>query len=93
MMRISDFILNGFASGFDIIDPEDMLTPTEMDNHPSASSTRPLYSEVAKQVLVEIEEGNYIVTDTKPELIIPLGAIPKPDGGIRLIHDCSRTVI
>ena len=26
----------------------------------------------------------------KPELISPLGAIPKTAGGVRLIHDCSR---
>jgi hypothetical protein len=43
-------------------------------------------------VRVEIEEGNDIVTNKKPELNSPLGAIPKPDGGIRLIHDCSRPV-
>jgi hypothetical protein len=42
----TDFMLNGIASGFDIIDHEATLTPTEMDNHPSASSTCPLYSEV-----------------------------------------------
>ena len=45
---------------------------------------------VQQQILSEIEEGNYVVCDHKPELISPLGAIAKPKGGIRLIHDCSR---
>ena len=43
-----------------------------------------------KQVLSEISEGNYVICDSKPDLITPLGAIPKPAGGVRLIHDCSR---
>ena len=38
----------------------------------------------------EISVGNYRVCENKPRLISPLGAIPKPTGGIRLIHDCSR---
>ncbi|VDI59236.1 Hypothetical predicted protein [Mytilus galloprovincialis] len=28
--------------------------------------------------------------DEKPKIISPMGVIPKPGGGIRLIHDCSR---
>ena len=26
------------------------------------------------------------------DLLSPLGAVPKPTGGIRLLHDCSRLV-
>ena len=34
--------------------------------------------------------GNYEVVSTPPEIISPMGVIPKPDGGVRLIHDCSQ---
>lgn len=44
---------------------------------------------VEKQILSEIAEGNYIVRTVKPTIVSALGAIPKPDGGIRLIHDGS----
>ena len=34
--------------------------------------------------------GNYEVVSDPPDIISPMGAIPKTDGGVRLIHDCSR---
>ncbi|CAC5365434.1 unnamed protein product [Mytilus coruscus] len=43
-----------------------------------------------QQILTEIENGNYIFVNTPPKIISPLGVIPKPDGGVRIIHDCSR---
>jgi hypothetical protein len=30
------------------------------------------------------------LTESSLRIISPLGVIPKPDGGVRLIHDCSR---
>ena len=41
-------------------------------------------------MLKEIENGNYVFCDTPPKIISPMAAIPKPDGDVRLIHDCSR---
>jgi hypothetical protein len=38
----------------------------------------------------EIANGNYIPAESPPTIVSPLGAIPKADGGVRLIHDCSR---
>ena len=32
---------------------------------------------------------NYEVVSHPPDIICPLGVIEKPDGGVRLIHDCS----
>lgn len=46
--------------------------------------------EVEAQILEEIAEGRYLVTQEKPTIVSALGALPKPDGGIRLIHDASR---
>ena len=48
------------------------------------------YDAVKCHIVTEITEGNYVVSDVKPELISPLGAIPKSNGGVRLIYDCSQ---
>ena len=85
-----EFLLNGIEKGFDIIDPNCVPSPVEMKNHISASVKNPNFQKVHAQVLVEIENGNYQEVDTPPIIVSPLGAIPKPDGGVRLIHDCSR---
>ncbi|CAC5380695.1 unnamed protein product [Mytilus coruscus] len=59
-------------------------------NHPSAKPGSPFYEQAHQQILTEIENGNYIFVNTPPKIISPLGVIPKPDGGVRIIHDCSR---
>lgn len=85
-----DFILCGIKNGFDIIDPCSKPTPVFLKNHPSARPSAPLYKKATKQIMTEIENGNYIEVTNPPTIISPLGVIPKPDGGVRLIHDCSR---
>ena len=40
------------------------------------------------QILTKIENGNYLFA--KKIIISPLGILEKTDGGIRIIHDCSR---
>ena len=49
----------------------------------------PLYDRASKQILHEIGMGNYEVVTEPPDIISPLGVLEKPDGGVRLIHDCS----
>ncbi|CAC5355477.1 unnamed protein product [Mytilus coruscus] len=56
----------------------------------TASPNNPLYEKAHTQVLNEIGCGNYKFTSSDPCIISPIGVIPKQDGGIRLIHDCSR---
>ena len=63
------------------------VVDAEVDNYSSALSNRDL---VEKQILEEIAEGRYVVTETKPTVVSALGAVPKSNGGIRLIHDCSQ---
>lgn len=58
-----------------------------MDNYRSAINRRP---QVEKQLRDEIAEGRYIICQDKPPLVSALGAIDKPNGGIRLITDCSQ---
>ena len=82
--------MSGIKNGFDIIDPEAEPSRVELDNHPSASIGSKHFDRANAQVCLEIENGNYIKVDQPPIIVSPLGAIPKPDGGIRLIHDCSR---
>ncbi len=81
-----DFLLRGIANGFDIIDPDAKVTALELNNHASALKES---NKVLTQIKEEVSLGNYQVTDTRPTIVSPLGAVPKPDGSIRLIHDCS----
>ena len=84
-----EFILNGNKHGFDIIDTDANPEPVECSNHKSAQPGSPLYDQVTAQVLKEIQIGHYEVVSEPPRIVSPMGVIPKPDGGIRLIHDCS----
>lgn len=81
-----EFLLQGVKQGFDIIDPNAKTTALELNNHASALKAG---DQVLAQIKEEVSLGNYQVTDTRPTIVSPLGAVPKPDGSIRLIHDCS----
>ena len=61
-------------------------------NHPSARPAGKLYDKATAQVVHEIENGHYVVCDKPPKIVSPTAAIPKPDGHVKLIHDCSRPV-
>ena len=86
----SDFLLKGIQNGFDIIDENVVITPVQLPNHPSAKPGSELYEKATDQVLSEIQCGNYVICDSPPKIVSPMAAIPKPEGGVRLIHDCSR---
>jgi len=65
------------------------FTPVEMENY--SSTQDPKYKAlVQKQIEIELVEGRYEIVKEKPIIISALGAIPKSNGGIRLIHDASR---
>lgn len=85
-----EFILGGIKNGFDIIDPDTNISNVKCRNHPSAQPSSVLYEKASKQVLKEVELGNYVICDEPPIILSPMAAIPKPDGDVRLIHDCSR---
>ena len=86
-----DYIVNGLKHGFYIVD--DVTEIDQRDVHVKNGSsvlhpnTRRL---VEDQVLLELNHGRYVVTETKPSIVSALSAVPKSDGGIRLIHDFSR---
>lgn len=85
-----NFLLCGIKNGFDIIDSDADPSQARCNNHPSAQPNSPLYAKATEQINIEIQNGNYIEIHEPPVIISPLGVIPKPDGGVRLIHDCSR---
>ena len=84
-----EFLLDGIRHGFHIIDPNVSLAPAEVQNYHSATSelSRSL---VESQITSEITEGHYLPVAEKPTIISAIGAILKPSGKYRLIHDCSR---
>ena len=69
------------------MDNDSVLTSAEVENYSSALSNR---DKVETKIIEEIAEGRYVVTQEKPTVISALGAVPKPNGDIRLIHDCSQ---
>ena len=74
------FILEGLYKGFGIIDRDANPIPARCDNHPSARPGSPLYERTSEQVLNEIHMGHYEVVQKPPDIISPIGVIPKPDG-------------
>ncbi|CAC5420024.1 unnamed protein product [Mytilus coruscus] len=88
----SEYLLQSIESGFDIVTSAANELPSGIvgKNHPSASPNNPLYEKAHLQILNEIECGNYVFAEKTPRIISPLAVIPKPDGGVRIIHDCSR---
>ena len=85
-----EFILHSLIHSFDTIDKDSVPSTIHCDNHTSAKPGSPLYKKACEQVQKEIEMGHYEVLSDPPTIISPIGVIPKPDGGVRLIHDCSR---
>ena len=61
--------------------------PVLCENYRSAIERK---DEVEAQILDEIANGHYVVASEIPTITSALGAIPKKDGGVRLIHDASR---
>lgn len=82
------FITSGIHDGFHIVDSFD-FSPAETDNYCSAtnSGNKPL---VEAQVRTELIEGRYVVVHSKPSIVSALGAVDKPSGGVRIIHDGSK---
>ena len=81
------FLLQGLREGFRVVDSDIVPHPAEVDNYKSALDNSKL---VEDQINIEVGEGRYAIVSEKPAIVSALGAIKKPDGRIRLIHDCSR---
>ena len=84
-----EFIMEGIKNGFKLseLDKPDPARPVLMKNYFSAFKYR---NAVEHQILEEIENGRYLLVKNPPKIVSALGAIPKKNGNVRLIHDCSR---
>ena len=85
-------MLDGIRNGFNLVDDNVVPLPAECSNYISATDES-VKAIVENQILTEIEQGNYVITEKRPTIISALGAIPKPNSNdVRLIHDCSRPI-
>ena len=80
-------LLHHLTDGFPIVD--EIVESYECENYCSITTpdVKPLMDKIVKR---EVEEGAISLVDIKPTCIHALGAVPKPDGNIRHITDCSR---
>ncbi len=81
------FLLDGVKNGFRIVDTGSVVAPASTDNYKSVTSQAEIMEKVTAE---ELAKGCYIKVKEPPPLISALAAVPKANGGIRLIHDCSQ---
>jgi len=84
-----DYILSGIREGFRIT-TEDYLGPPVMVNNYRSATDPEFFMAVEHQIQEEISNGRYIPIKERPTIVSALGAIPKDNNKVRLIHDCSR---
>ena len=83
------FILDGVYNGFKVIDPTANIPIYECKNYNSCYSSSNMVK-MENILLKELNSDKISISAIKPDQIHALGAIPKPDGSIRHITDCSR---
>ena len=67
----------------------DDIAPAQVTNN--LSTTSPLIQPIISEAITDkLLSGGYVKCSDEPKLISVLCAIPKPDGGIQLIHDLSH---
>lgn len=78
----------GLTVGFDVVDNENF---PEYDCYNYNSILEPEYKKKMDSIISsELENGMLSEVCEKPHCIHALAAVPKPDGGMRPITDCSR---
>jgi hypothetical protein len=82
------FLLNGVKFGFMILDRECTLTNIDRRNYKSCHEVNAVLAE--KQIQKEVDQGRYIVCSEPPLVVSSIGAIPKNEEAVRMIHDLSR---
>ena len=84
-----EFILDGIRSGFRITDQEAVFERVHCENNKSVF-LKENRQKVEEHILKEIQRGAYVKVANPPAIVSALGAVPKSDGNVRLIHDGSR---
>ena len=80
--------MTGIIDGFRIISSDPEMKSSHFPNH-SVCYQPQNKEKIDKLLRSEIAEGKYVVTSTPPVIISPLLVVPKDNGTIRLIQDCS----
>lgn len=88
-LQLKDYLWNGVKDGFHIIDCDVDVPSYKCFNYSSALQGE-AYKAIDKLILKEIEEGKYILSETKPHNVHAMGAVPKADLSYRPITDCKR---
>ena len=85
-------MVDGIISVSQLADPNTQFTEINMLNYKWATNPTIEFL-VEKNIRDEIQEGNCVITATKPTVVNVLGKILKLNSSNskeRLIHDCSR---
>lgn len=86
-----DYLLNGIKNGFILHDNDTECMPNRHSTEipKNYRSAREHCTKVEETLISGLEEGHFRILDQPAVFCSPLSAIPKPNGGIRLIHDLS----
>lgn len=88
-LELKEYLWNGVRDGFRIIDCDADIPTYECFNYNSALRGD-AYDTIDKLIQKEIEEGKYVFSESKPQNIHAIGAVPKSDHSYRPITDCKR---
>ena len=80
-------IWNGLCDGFKIVD-DNFNSSYECNNYLSITESK-FRDEMTELLLKELSEGKVSVCEGRPQCVHALGAVPKSDGRLRPITDCS----
>ena len=81
-------ILEGIKNGFNILEGKSPDISANCPNYKSATTDSK--NKVEAQIICELNEGNYCFVNSKPKMVSSIGAVPKSNGSVRLIHDLSH---
>ena len=88
--KVYEPLVSNVTDGFRIVDDKMDLTDMqyECENY-SSVYTIENKSKLDSIIGMELSEGYLKIVNKKPTCVHSMGAVPKPDGGIRPITDCS----
>ena len=86
------FFLNGICNGFSIVDTDVDIANLPSASAPNSQSSQLLHTKhcLEANITEELCSGIYQLCNAQPTIISPISAVPKLNGGLRLIHDLSR---
>ena len=86
------FILDGVLNGFKIVDPSADIPIYSCENYSSCFKDDN-YAKMNNIMRAELDAGKLSHVPTAPAQVHALGAVPKPNGSVRHITDCSRPTL